>query len=101
MNLKAILLTLMIGFDLSLHAVKLFDIVEKHPLYLHFPIFYGLISHTLFWTCFWAFGFILAFLLIFSGVKVVNKTTIKMPEQDNKRFDKIEEKLDKLDKVEK
>ncbi len=93
----AILLTLMIGFDLTLHIADLLNIVAKHPLYPIFPILYGLISYSLFWTVYWTIGFILAFLLIFSGVKITTKNYFNIPEQDSKKLDRIEDKLNKLE----
>ena len=95
-NLKAILLTLMIGFDLSLHIVDLLNIVDKHPLYPIFPLL-GFISYNIFWAIFWSIGFILSFLLIFSGVKVITKNynTINIPKDD--RISELQEELNKLE----
>lgn len=98
-SFKAILLSLMIFWDASLHWVSLFNLVDSHPLYLMFPL-WGIIPYELFWSIFWTFGFILSFLLIFSGIKVTTKNIINMPEQDTKRLENIEKLLDRLDKNE-
>ena len=67
MKIRAILLSLMIGYDLSLHLVELFDKVRFHFLYPKFPLF-GAISYDIFWTIYWA----VAFLIIITMIK--NKT---------------------------
>ena len=68
MRIAGVLLSLMIGYDLSLHIVELFDKVKFHFLYPRFPLF-GEISYDIFWTVYWMIGFILAIFLIKTGGK--------------------------------
>ena len=63
MRINAILLSLMIGYDLSLHIVELFDKVRFHFLYPIFPLF-GAISYDVFWTIYWVVAFIITLILI-------------------------------------
>ena len=89
MKLRALLLLLMIGYDASLHIVELIDKVALHPLYLHFPLLFGLISHDIFWAVYWSFAFLLMLTLLGSGVNIKHTTEIH-----NYPTEKKEEKKD-------
>ncbi len=56
---RKILLTLMIGWDFSLHLFELLGIKKYHLLW---PDFSTRLGYTIFWTIFWG----LAFLIILS-----------------------------------
>lgn len=73
MKLRAILLLVMIGFDVSLHWAEILNKVALHPLYITFP-FYG-ISYNFFWVTYWSIGFLIMLTLLGSGTVVKNKTT--------------------------
>lgn len=56
---KKILLSSMIFYDLSLHVVEIFDIINLHPLYPVFPLI-GEMSYNLFWIIYWLLAFIIS-----------------------------------------
>ena len=75
MKIRAILLLLMIGWDASLHVVKLIGKVAVHPLYPVFPLF-GFVSYNIFWAIYWCFAFVIMLTLLGSGTTIKNKTEV-------------------------
>ena len=90
MKLRALLLFIMIGFDASLHWVEILGKESLHPLYLHFPLFYNLISYNLFWTIYWTFGFLLMLTLLGSGTTIKNKTEVHIHKDREEKKDEKE-----------
>lgn len=88
MKLRAILLALMILFDVSLHWARLLGIEHLHPLFPNFPLW--IISYELFWTIFWTVGFIIMITLLGGGVTVKNKTIINNYIQKPERLERTE-----------
>ncbi len=76
MKLRAILLLIMIGYDLSLHLVQLLGKVALHPLYPIFPLL-GFISYDLFWSLYFGIGFLIMLTLLGSGTTIKNKTVVE------------------------
>jgi len=62
------ILLCMIGYDLSLHLVELFNLISYHPLYPYFTDFQ---QYTIFWCIYWGTAFVLTGLSIkmMMGVK--------------------------------
>jgi len=71
MKKRILLLTLMTGWDFSLHLVEKFNWVKYHFLYPYFPLFdNALFNYTNFWTAYWGFAFLICLsLLIKGGIK--------------------------------
>lgn len=63
-----VMLSFMILYDLSLHFVKIFDIIDLHPFYPYFPL-WETISYDLFWTSYWGIAFIISLWIIFGREK--------------------------------
>lgn len=57
-NWEAIILIIMIGYDLSLHWADILGIWNLHPLYPYFPLM-NLISYDIFWITYWTIAFLL------------------------------------------
>lgn len=93
MKIRALLLLLMIGWDMSLHWVELLGKESIHFLYPIFPLM-G-ISYNVFWTVFWTLGFIITLTLLGSGT-TKNKTIINnyIPKSEIK----VEEPTEELKK---
>lgn len=79
MKLRIFILTLMMGWDFSLHLVRLLGVENSYPLWITFPFY--TIPYELFWTVFWGLATLLGITLIFSkthSTKIINK--IYVPE---------------------
>ncbi len=91
MKLRALLVLIMIGYDLSLHIVELTNRIALHPMYLIFPLF-GFISYNIFWTVYWGLGFIIMLTLLGSGVTIKHTTEIHNYPQKKEEIEKEEKK---------
>lgn len=58
---REIILTLMIGWDFSLHAAELFGFQDNYILW---PEFSSRVIYTIFWFFFWEIGFVISLSLI-------------------------------------
>ena len=95
MKIRAILLSLMILWDASLHWSEILGKELIHPLYPYFPLF-NIITYDIFWTTYWTVAFIIMITLLGNGtvVKTKNETHIH---QDAEEVSRLKKRIGELE----